>query len=188
MWLQIKKNGVYYTNENLSQLLHPRDHLLEDEFTKAYCWMAEQMQERISLPPKSVTVPIWCWYAQDKHVAPHNRYYSNQACIELELPANKILLSDFDLWHVVLMDGFVLPDDMDSEKYSKVDDRIEALPELEKRKIIEQSWQHIFDIKKDGQWIQGCIWQINYDDVIKVYHHHDNHQLKIFTPKRKIFD
>lgn len=49
------------------------------------------------------------------------------------------------------MDGFVPPDDMDSEKYSKVDDRIEALPELEKRKIIEQSWQHIFDVKKDGQ-------------------------------------
>lgn len=55
------------------------------------------------------------------------------------MPANKILLSDFDLWHVVLMDGFVPPDDMDSEKYSKADDRIEALPELEKRKIIEQS-------------------------------------------------
>ena len=86
------------------------------------------------------------------------------------------------------MDGFVPPDDMDSEKYSKVDDRIEALPELENQKIIEQSWQHIFDVKKDGQWIQGCIWQINYDDVIKVYHHYDNHQLKIFTPKRKIFD
>ncbi|OCX09030.1 hypothetical protein BEV10_10445 [Lactobacillus crispatus] len=61
--MQIKKNGVYYTNENLSQLLHPRDHLLEDEFTKSYFWMAEQMQEKISLPPKSVTVPIWCWYA-----------------------------------------------------------------------------------------------------------------------------
>lgn len=58
VWLQLKKNGVYYTNENLSQLLHPRDHLLEDEFTKAYRWMAEQMQEKISLPPKSVTVPI----------------------------------------------------------------------------------------------------------------------------------
>lgn len=33
VWLQIKKNGVYYANENLSQLLHPRDHLLEDEFS-----------------------------------------------------------------------------------------------------------------------------------------------------------
>lgn len=58
VWLQLKKNGVYYANENLSQLLHPRDHLLEDEFTKAYRWMAEQMQEKISLPPKNVTVPI----------------------------------------------------------------------------------------------------------------------------------
>ena len=110
--------------------------------------MAEQMQEKISLPPKSVTVPIWCWYAQDKHVAPHNRYYSNQACIELELPANKILLSDFDLWHVVLMNGFVPPDDMDFEKYSREDDRIEGLPELENQNIIEESWQHIFDVKK----------------------------------------
>ena len=128
------------------------------------------------------------WYAQDDHIVPKNRYYSNQACIEIELPAIKILLSDFDLWHVVLMDGLVPPDDMDFEKHSKADDRIEALPEPKKHQIIEQSWQHIFDVKKDGQWIQDCIWQINYDDVIKVYHHHDNHQLKIFTPKRKIFD
>ena len=29
VWLQLKKNGVYYANENLSQLLHPRDHLLK---------------------------------------------------------------------------------------------------------------------------------------------------------------
>lgn len=64
------------------------------------------------------------------------------------MPANKILLSDFDLWHVVLMDGFVPPDDMDFEKYSREDDRIEALPELENQKIIEESWQHIFDVKK----------------------------------------
>ena len=64
------------------------------------------------------------------------------------MPANKILLSDFDLWHVVLMDGFVPPDDMDFEKYSREDDRIEGLPELEKQKIIEKSWQHIFDVKK----------------------------------------
>lgn len=55
------------------------------------------------------------------------------------MPANKILLSDFDLWHVVLMDGFVPPDDMDFEKYSREDDRIEGLPELEKQKIIEES-------------------------------------------------
>ena len=55
VWLQLKKNGVYYANENLSQLLHPRDHLLEDEFTKAYRWMAEQMQEKISLPPKNLS-------------------------------------------------------------------------------------------------------------------------------------
>lgn len=64
------------------------------------------------------------------------------------MPANKILLSDFDLWHVVLMDGFVPPDDMDFEKYSKADDRIEALSEPKKHQIIEQSWQHIFDVKK----------------------------------------
>ena len=148
VWLQLKKNGVYYANENLSQLLHPRDHLLEDEFTKAYRWMTKQMKEKISLPPENMNTPIWCWYAQDDHIVPKNRYYSNQACIELELPANKILLSDFDLWHVVLMDGFVPPDDMDFEKYSREDDRIEGLPELEKQKIIEESWQHIFDVKK----------------------------------------
>lgn len=64
------------------------------------------------------------------------------------MPANKILLSDFDLWHVVLMNGFVPPDDMDFEKYSREDDRIEGLPELENQNIIEESWQHIFDVKK----------------------------------------
>lgn len=46
------------------------------------------------------------------------------------------------------MDGFVPPDDMDFEKYSREDDRIEGLPEPKKHQIIEQSWQHIFDVKK----------------------------------------
>lgn len=46
------------------------------------------------------------------------------------------------------MNGFVPPDDMDFEKYSREDDRIEGLPELENQNIIEQSWQHIFDVKK----------------------------------------
>ncbi|MGM9915715.1 DUF3841 domain-containing protein [Lactobacillus crispatus] len=97
VWLQIKKSGVYYTNENLSHWLHSRDHLLEDEFTKAYRLMAKQMQEKISLPPENVAIPIWCWYAQDNHLTLKERYYSNQACIELDLPANQVLLSDFDL-------------------------------------------------------------------------------------------
>ena len=142
------------------------------------------MQEKISLPPENMNTPIWCWYAQDDHIVPKNRYYSNQACIELELPANKILLSDFYLWHVVLMDGFVPPDDMDFEKWWQNWGSSRTWKAKDNRKILAT----YFWCKKDGQWIQGCIWQINYDDVIKVYHHHDNHQLKIFTPKRKIFD
>ena len=54
----IFKSCVYYANENLSQLLHPRDHLLEDEFTKAYRWMTKQMKEKISLPPENMNTPI----------------------------------------------------------------------------------------------------------------------------------
>lgn len=49
-------------------------------------WKADERKNFIT--PKNVITPIWCWYVQDKHVAPHDIYYSNQACIELELPTN----------------------------------------------------------------------------------------------------
>ena len=86
------------------------------------------------------------------------------------------------------MGNFSPPNEMDFREYSKEDDRINALPEPKKHQIIEQSWQQIFGGKDNDQWIQGCIWEINYHDVVKVDHHHDNHRLKVFTPKRKIFD
>lgn len=187
VWLYLKKHGIFYADESKSRFLYWNGKLMEKRFLDAYRWMDQQIKERISLPPKGVTTPIWCWYTQEEPGEINRTIeFPNQVWLELEIPKERILLSSFDLWHCVLGNFPIYEETEDyDEKY--VND-IDKLPEAEQRQLIEQSWEKIFDVKDDDKWLQGCMWELKYDDVVKVIHHHDNHRLKIFTPKKKKFN
>lgn len=184
VWLYLKKHGVYFADEKQSSFLHSNDTEIDRANLKAYHWMDKQMTKKVGAAPIVNATPIWCWYIQDEHKTPKDVYYANQVCLELEISNNKILLSDFDLWHCVLMNGIAGPDDLD---FDKLYDEIEKLPKNEKQRKIEDSWKSIFDIGEEDSWIQGCIWQLKYSDVVKIYHHKDNHRLKVFIPRKKKF-
>lgn len=74
------------------------------------------MKKRIGPPPAGARYLAWAWYAQNgKHnkpdlrserwgYGPGNEQY---ACIELEIPDDLALLSDFDVWHIVLNNGLI---------------------------------------------------------------------------------
>ncbi len=81
------------------------------EFIEMYDWLVEQMKERVGKPPEGVIYPVWAWYAQNgKHYKPDLRSerwgYGSAgdkfACIEIEVPDELVLLTDFDLWGIVL--------------------------------------------------------------------------------------
>lgn len=81
----------------------------DEKFLKAYGWMAEQMRQRIGEPPiKDIKYPMWAWYqyTSAKSKKPSRSYLDIEEGIsvymEIEIPDNEVLLSDFSNWHNVL--------------------------------------------------------------------------------------
>ena len=81
----------------------------EEQFMKAYRWMADEMRQRIGgAPIKDIKYPMWAWYQYNsaKSRKPLRSWLDIQegvsAYMEIEIPDNEVLLSDFCNWHNVL--------------------------------------------------------------------------------------
>ena len=80
----------------------------EENFMYAYHWMAEQMRKRIGEPPiEGIEYPLWAWYQYDSAKknkpsrSPLDVKEGISAYMEIEIPDNEVLLSDFCNWHNV---------------------------------------------------------------------------------------
>ena len=83
--------------------------------------------------------------------------------LSIDVPDNRVLLSDFDMWHVILNDGY-LP------LYGK--DDIEDPSEDEKLK----SWENVFCVDIETDWwnapksTQATFWELKKEWVLKAEH------------------
>lgn len=86
------------------------------EFTEMYDWLAEQMKIRIGMPPEGVVYPVWAWYQnRGKRQKPDlrserwaNGYAGDKlVCLEIEVPDEQVLLSDFDAWGLILNNALI---------------------------------------------------------------------------------
>lgn len=106
-----------------------------DAFDKAYRWMAEQMNSRnLGLGEYA---PIWAWAWKDKpdlRRVGHGDPGSALVRMELEVPDDLVLLSDFDLWHFVLNNEFI---SFDGLEYKPQQDGEE----------IKGSWDRVFQLR-----------------------------------------
>lgn len=157
-------------------------------FQRAYAWMIEQLRAKVGPASVGVTYPIWAWYRQNFiHRRPDLRErhdYADQVCIELGIPEEDILLSDFSAWHFLLNDWY--NNDATNEKEWEEKERwFDNLP-AEKQKIVTaQSWQRIFDItpQKDnwtmnGKYVQACFWLLQKEQVRRVWRLRKGHRVK----------
>lgn len=177
------KNGVVYCD---------RESWLCQEYRDMYDWMANEMRKRIGNPPNpEVHYPLWAWYQYTSRKKPKppvspSMLDSDQeegVILEIEIPDNEVLLSDFELWHVPL-NGHPISDD------EKLMLRFEAFRATcggscdfgdypgELQHDIMVTWSVIFDLRtRLRQWvakaiwnrsIQACIWQLKLEQVVKV--------------------
>lgn len=173
VWEQLKKNGIFHCDANLAMCMK------ECEFESAYQWMAKQMRRRIGEPPAGVVYPIWAWHTLEwQHKKPDLRrrefrgYRGKHVCIEIEISADKVLLSDEMDWHFVLNDSH-MPSAQNQEELDRQCERFEHLPEEEKRVTKEKSWESIFTVfpphydewNQTGRYIQATFWELNLDQV-----------------------
>jgi hypothetical protein len=152
-------------------------------FVRAYDWLADQMRQRLG--SSSSGSPWWGWNRWDGLRRPkpdlrteawHYPRGDEHVRIELDLPADQVLLSDYDAWHFVLTGSFLSPSEKEDDAFdaecdraglgSASDERLKVEPF---RSRILASWQRVFDLRfGDSGWlgppedrrIQATFWTL----------------------------
>lgn len=68
-------------------------------------------------------------------------------CIELEIPDNQVVLSDFTAWHFVLNKSYLNQKCYSEEIFDKDQAWLNSLSPQDRYKVIVNSWNNIFDIQ-----------------------------------------
>ena len=156
-----------------------------------------QMEKRLSPAPEGVDFPVWAWHTRDwQHKKPDLRssdmrhFTEPYVCIELEVPDNEVLLSDFDAWHYVLND-FPCIECHSEEEFDQIYDNYSAMKAEEQEKVKTESWNRIFDITPiedewniNGKYIQASFWELKPEYVVSVRHIKEK-RMKEFSYERK---
>ena len=156
----------------------------EPSFIDRYGWLVKKLNEKDS-KPCNVDCPVWAWYRfngkEKKPDLRHSCYGSRgekMVCLELEVPDEKVLLSDFDLWHFPL-NNWWLPDCF-YEGYGDTEDEVQqkwfdSLTKEEQELERERSWDRIFNIEPfendwilRGKYVQAVFWELKIEYVQKV--------------------
>lgn len=108
----------------------------ERDFKAAYKWLCQQMEQRgIKLRGRP---PFWSWtHKPDMRLSCHSwRGKTGVVRLEIEVPDELVLVSNFEAWHCVLNDHFLVTRD---EELAGMFDH--------PREEIEASWQKIFQLE-----------------------------------------
>ncbi len=158
---------------------------VEVYFRYAYRWMADQMLSRLPAVP-GARFPLWGWYRwqgisrtrPDLRATGHLEKGTSGVRIELEIPHEKVLLSDFDAWHSVLNGSYLSISEKDEDAFAE--DLKKAgpgwgwpYPEPFRSRVVS-SWQRIFDMDAgEPEWwgalsersVQATFWEIDLSQV-----------------------
>ena len=169
----IEETGSFICDKNKS--------FYGEDFKNPYKWMIKHMDLHCIPRPDDVSLPIWAWHTWNwKHKKPDFRMLGlgirgkKYVCIELDIPDNEVLLSDFDSWHCVLNDSYNNPGKTENE-WKELEERYESLNPVYQRMCKHLSWVDIFDVTPFdngfcciGKYIQAVFWEIKKENIISV--------------------
>jgi hypothetical protein len=170
---QIKKDGYYKFDSTKAENYK--------DFKNSYSWLEQQMNIRGIIKENSCDGLVWAWHTYNKkHKKPDLRHsgfgYKDEesVCLEIEKPDDKVLLSDYDLWHYVL-NGWWLDKSTCEKEWDKNHEWLNTLDTSERNRIIEESWKDIFNIyyyESDwilrGAYVQATFYGLELEDIKKV--------------------
>lgn len=166
------KEGVYRTDPKY----------ISSNKLEAYGWYAEQLAQRVSPPPPGTSYPVWAWYKlnneqkkPDFRTSGYAKTGTELVCMELEVPNELVLLSEYNDW-ICALQGLYIHDTGKDELYDYESSMLEAMSEEQRTRAIRNSWNKIFDIRSffstkgcRGINIQGAIWEIRKEYVRKTW-------------------
>jgi len=172
----IQKQGYYFCDPN-----HESSCIKTMQFEKQYDWLVEKMKEKIGQPPLNIQYPVWAWYTYNwKHKKPDLRCIglgnkgSQCVCMEIEIPDEDIVLSDHNSWHYIL-NNWHHNYSKNEEEWDVINNWLDSLPNDERQKQIELSWNNIFNIDPidngwiiQGKYIQATFWKLSKTQIRKI--------------------
>ena len=160
---------------------------------------------KVGTPPQGVNYPIWAWHTREgKRKMPDLRQSgfgekgTELVRMEIEIPEDQVVLSDFDLWSAMMyfVNLNIRSDEEDEEFrkrmyaacgcdwafdlfWTRDEKKVEGLSEAAiqiKSEIIE-SWDRCFDVDAPynelygypGKTIQATFWELRIEQVRKVW-------------------
>ncbi|MEE5988217.1 DUF3841 domain-containing protein [Ligilactobacillus equi] len=189
LWMLVSED-VYQKIVTAGEFHCEEKFILDRDFIPHYQWMVKQMDRRLINHPKGLDYPLWAWCKQNgKHAKPDfrdpsNYYYDQTVCLELEIPAEEVLLSDYDLWHFVLNNIYLSPIictphyeeyyTLQEKCYDLQDNWFEALPREKQVAVKEKTWEYIFETPYSNDshtYIQACFWSFKTEQIVKAWHY-----------------
>ncbi|MBI4184055.1 MAG: DUF3841 domain-containing protein [Proteobacteria bacterium] len=149
-------------------------------------WMAEQMNQRLGPPPRPRSYPLWAWAARNGTALPRSfcqcfEPVSSGArgmLLEVELPTDKLLLSDLTLWQCVINGWYLCRSEADDLAFDAALSRAGVswgwpYPEPFRSHVM-RSWERIFDLDRETGWfgaspeqqpLQATFWRLEAGEV-----------------------
>ena len=168
----IQKTGIYRCTIEKS---------IFNDCKEQYDWLVREMKERIGEPLEGVSYPVWGWYmwegVRKKPDLRRERWGNGWkgerfACMEIDIPEEKLILSDYDTWSIILIDGLLADTEEEEESLEK---EYEAMPPEARREYKYRNWKNVFDLAYvDNGWIhrgdsiQATFWELRKEDIKKV--------------------
>jgi hypothetical protein len=155
VWEVLKEEGLFEVSE---------ERFLDTDTIDAYRWMRRKMRRYIDRSVREDLWPIWGWVQwldhrrrmPDLRCSWHLPRGTHGVRLCLELPLERVLVSNFDRWHVVLNatvgygnECFTASMDQDWED-----------------KVLYPPGERLI-LPKSGQ-LQACFWSISIDEVVQV--------------------
>ena len=174
VWEEMNRLGYYVCNPKKAMYISDK----EVSFKSSYDWLIPEMEKRIGKRPKGVSYPVWAWHTRDwQHKKPDLRQAGYDTpgtkcvCIELEIPDNQVVLTDYDIWHFVL-NSWYFDGSYSEEEWEKLHAKYDRLNKDVRERIKIQSWQKVFDVSpfenewcQRGRYVQATFWVLYLKDV-----------------------
>ncbi len=208
VWEQLEKEGYYFTKKPLHVSDKDWDFF---QWRMAYCWMVQEMRKRIGPPRKGIKWPTWAWYQSEssekrKPDLRTSMYrYSGfrderNVRIEIEIPRDKVLLSNFSTWHTALNYAyFGLTEKEDDNFYDRLKEVVNCVNKMPYPKPFHleliKSWDKILQLGRfsrskyvgldtiNNSSIQATFWEFSLDDVREVTFFGANKKIKTLKIK-----
>ena len=165
----ILDTGVYRCDFSKSRM---------QEWKAQYDWLAGQMRKQVGAPPADVRYPVWAWHTWQKgRKKPdlRNERWGNGwkgerfVRMEIEVPDSEVLLSDFDDWSIILLDGFLSDTE---EEGNQLEQYYESLPADRQWEMKSENWERVFNLEPinngwviRGESIQATFWELKKEQI-----------------------